>query len=129
MNHEPTYGPLAVNYMDTCKYVTIVVSQTIFFNVMYHWFFSIQYSLWKASKKGTHERKKKPWNRKEDRGLWLWNLLISLDFVANTELLSIGSSGKLVKWRGLWQSLNNILLSLLVERTVLVWSQGYPSMM
>ena len=31
MNHEPTYGLLAVNHMDTCKYVTIVVSQIIFF--------------------------------------------------------------------------------------------------
>ena len=128
MNHEPTYGLLAVNHMDTCKYVKIVVSQIIFFNVTHHWFFSIKHSLWKASKKGTHKRKKKPWNGKEDRGLWLWNLPISLDIVANTELLSIGSSGKLVKWRGPWQSLNNIPLSLFVERTVLVWSQGYPSM-
>ena len=30
MNYEPTYGLLAVNHMDTCKYVTIVVSQIIF---------------------------------------------------------------------------------------------------
>ena len=39
MNHEPTYGLLAVNHMDACKYITIVVSQIIFFNVMHHWFF------------------------------------------------------------------------------------------
>ena len=93
MNYEPTYGLLAVNHMDTCKYVTIVVSQIIFFNVTHHWFFSIKYSLWKASKKGTHKRKKKPWNGEEDRGLWLWNLLISLDFVANTKL----------RYRQLWK--------------------------
>lgn len=30
MNHEPTYGLLAVNHMDACKYITIVVSQIIF---------------------------------------------------------------------------------------------------